>query len=100
MCGTVVVCSGHRQRPGVNNGVLVEGTRPGLPGLSSLSLNLRGLGLQKGPCPSCMQLLNQPGVALLLLYWRVWERWMVVAGWEPSLCHFMWVINQAGLPHH
>jgi hypothetical protein len=31
--------------------LMVEATRPGLPGLSSLSLNLRGLGLQKGHAP-------------------------------------------------
>jgi hypothetical protein len=44
---------------------MVEATRPGLLGLSSLSLNLRGLGLQQGH--ALLQLLNQPGVVLLLL---------------------------------
>jgi hypothetical protein len=44
---------------------MVEATRPGLLGLSSLSLNLRGLGLQQGHAH--LQLLNQPGVVLLLL---------------------------------
>jgi hypothetical protein len=46
--------------------LMVEAMRPGLPGLSSLSLELTRAGIAEGAMP-LIQLLNQPGVALLLL---------------------------------